>query len=126
MNQRLARATGRVAADLAERRATIGRRRGEPCLGETFLFRRAAGRGVEWAVVERRVDDGNLLLVPLDDFPFTGSRDVELPAASLGGVANVRCDVGVWLAPRAFRAERRTGMLPAEDLERVRGRRRAF
>ena len=126
MNQRLARATGRVAADLAERRAAIGRRRGEPCLGETFLFRRAAGRGVEWAVVERRADDGNLLLMPLDDFPFAGSRDVELPSASLGGVANVRCDVGVWLDPRVFRAERRTGMLPAEDLELVRRRRRAF
>ncbi len=38
----------------------------------------------------------------------------------------MRCDVGVWLEPDAFRAERRTGVLPAEDLERVRGRRHAF
>ena len=75
----------------------------------------ASARELEEQVVEvrRRVLDA-------------GSRDVELPSASLGGVANVRCDVGVWLDPRAFRAERRTGTLPAEDLELVRRRRRAF
>lgn len=122
--KRLADATGRVATDLAARRARIERHDGPSRLGETYSFQRTADLGLEWTVAERRVDDGNLLVLPVDDFSFAGSRDVALEETSLGGVARVRCDLGVWLDPGVFRAELRTGMLPAEDLARVRARRR--
>lgn len=112
-----------TAHNLAQRHNEVqSRGRPTPAVGDTFIFRN--NLDVEWAVVERRPDDERLLVLPLDDFPFVGSRDVELPEKALGGVANVRCGQGAWMDPVAFRGEQRTGILPAEELERVRGRRR--
>lgn len=118
-------ATEAAMAALGERRRQTERDAAEPPrLGDVYLFRRTAELPVEWVVAERRAEDGRLFVVPLDDFPFAGSRDVELSAPAARGAAIVRCDSGVWLEEAAFEAELSAGVLTAEDVERI-GEKRA-
>lgn len=120
-------ATEAAVAALAERRRHAERAAGKPPRpGDVFLFRRTAVFPVEWVVADDRAEDGRRFTVPLDDFPLAGSRDVELAAPAPGGAAVVRCDPGVWLEEAAFEGELRTGVLAAEDLERVREKRAAI
>ncbi len=98
-----------------------------PCPGDTFVLRETSETGVEWAIVERDPSDvRRLRVVPLDDYPQIGSRDVELQLGEPGRVANIRCDLDAWLDVSRFEVEHRTGMLPPEDLREIRHKRAAM
>ncbi|MEM7588315.1 MAG: hypothetical protein AAF560_33315 [Acidobacteriota bacterium] len=113
-------ATVKTAVDLKIRQGRLTQRRqGPPEVGDIFLSRRTAEVPVEWLVMETG-DDGRLRVMPLDDFPFVGSRDLELPARSLGGAGVLRCDLGEWVEPDAFEPELRTGALSLPEMETVR------
>ncbi len=115
-----------VAADLKRRQnAETARLADPPRPGDTFLSHRTAAFPVEWLMVEDD-EDGRVLVVPLDDHPFAGSRDLELPARSLGGAVVLRCDLDAWLDAESLEPELRTGALSAAELEQVRRKRRAI
>lgn len=114
--------TGKAALSLAEHEAAFGP--GDaPRLGDVYLFNETDVDGLEWAVVDLE-PGGRFLVVPLDDHPFVGSRDLELPIEALGGAACLRGGLEVWLNADRFDPEMRTGRLPDDELERVRQKRR--
>ncbi len=74
--------------------------------------------GVEWLVVEVE-GDGYALVVPADSLLLLGASDLAVADAAAGALS-LRCDLGVRLPPEVFRAEDRTALLAAADLEHVR------
>ncbi len=124
--ERLRLEFGEAAARFAGDRArTLSQKRWPPRLGDVFLLEETAGAApVEWVAVEQDAENlGLLLVVPADDNPFVGSRDVEVPAGAGGGLTSIRCDLGVWLDGRTLDPERRTGVLNLEIVQRVRRKR---
>ncbi len=112
-------ATG-VAHALAEVRSGVNH---PPRPGDTFLFRETSSYGVEWLVVEADLENQRrLLVVPVDDSPLVGSRDVEA-ADACDSPLSIRCASGVWLDAQAFDPELRTGSLQPEVVAEVRQRR---
>ncbi len=101
MNDNLTRerqlaATVRAGGELNSRQARLAERRFEPRPGDVFLSRRTAEYPVEWLMIEEDAA-GRARVVPVDEHPYAGSRDLELAPESLGGAGVVRCDLGVWL-----------------------------
>ena len=110
MKERQLDATVAVAAVLDARRAALAVRAPEPPRpGDVFLSRRTAEYPVEWMVVD--AEDVRVRVVVLDDHPYVGSRDLELPARSLGGAGVLRCDLDAWVDASELEAELRTGAL---------------
>ncbi len=95
-----------------------------PRPGQTYLNRRTAEFPVEWLVIE--ADAERLRVVPVDDHPLVGSRDLELPPTALGGPMVTRCDLDAWLDADRFEPELRTGMLEPSLLEQVHHKRDAI
>ena len=89
-----------------------------PQPGQTYLNRRTADFPVEWLVID--AEDERLRVVPLDDHPLVGSRDLALPPTALGGPMVTRCDLDAWLDAGCFESEPRTGVLEPSLLEQVR------
>jgi hypothetical protein len=110
-------------ARLAAQRAHQG---GRPAPGDLFILAATGDLPVEWAILDRRpAASGELLAVPADAYPATGSADVEVPAEAPGGPLNLRCRFSVWLDAGLFAAATRSGSLApetvAEALQRLRG-----
>ena len=117
--------TGEAAARLAaDDAALVDRGERPPQPGETFVFAGTGAAPVEWLFLERHAaDPRRALVVPVDDNPLVGNRDVALSAAEAGGcVARVRCGCGAWLDVEALEAALRTGVLLPEAVERARRR----
>ena len=90
--------------------AELERRKGLPAApGDLFVLAMTADLPVEWAILDRQPQSGELLAVPADSQPLVGSADV---AAAPDGSLVLRCRFGVWLAPAVFKTELRTGVLP--------------
>ncbi len=96
-----------------------------PRPGDVFLSRRTADFPVEWLMVEED-GGGRVQVLPLDEHPYVGSRDLELSSRSLGGVGVVRCDLDAWLDASQLEPDLRTAGLSELELGRVRRRRRAI
>ena len=111
--------TGEAAARYARQSARTARLEDRPPQpGDTFLFAEASALPVEWALLEPdAADPRRVLVAPVDDRPFAGSRDV-----ATAGVEVVRCGLATWLDLEALEVERRAGALEDEDLERARRR----
>ncbi len=115
-----------LAVELEERQSVETSRLSEPPRpGDTFLSRHTADFPVEWLVVDA-TEDGRVQVVPLDDHPLVGSRDLELPESSLGGAGVLRCDLDAWLDASELDPELRTGRLRASEVEAVRRKRRTI
>ncbi len=118
-------ATAEVAAELRSREAPLTLREpAPPRPGDVFLSRRTAELPVEWLVLD--AEAGRVRVVVLDDHPYAGSRDLELPSRSLGGAAVLRCDLDAWVDASELEAELRTGVLATSVVEDVRRKRRAI
>ncbi len=117
---------GEAAAHYAKGRARIeSQKRWSPRLGDTFLFIKEEGAApVEWVAVDQDPADLQcLLVVPVDDNPFIGSRDVEVPAQA-NGLTSIRCDLGIWLDGQTLDPSLRTGVLELEIVSQVRRKQR--
>ncbi len=95
-----------------------------PRPGQTYLNRRTAEFPVEWLVID--ADAERLRVIPVDDHPLVGSRDLELPPAALGGPMVTRCDLDAWLDADRFEPDLRTGVLETALLEQVHHKREAI
>ncbi len=125
-HERQLAATVEAAAELNSRQDRLGSRRSEPPRpGDVFLSRRTAEFPVEWLMVEEDAG-GRARVVPVDEHPYAGSRDLELAPESLGGAGVVRCDLDEWLDASELDPELRTGALTELELGRVRRKRRAI
>lgn len=94
-----------------------------PSAGEMYLCQRTAEFPVEWLVLE----GGDLLhLVPVDDYPLTGSHDVELTSLATGSAAVARCHINALADASRFEPELRTRVLTEAELERVQAKRVAI
>lgn len=117
--------TAEVAAELAERQATVAARLTEPPRpGDVYLSRRTADFPVEWLVLDH--ENGRVRVVPFDDHPFAGSRDLAVPPRTLGGAGVLRCDLDAWIDTADLEPELRTGALTEIEVQRVRRKRRAI
>lgn len=98
--------------------AALARRHGRPIEpGDLCALPATADFPVEWAVVERGLDDpGRLLAVPADTFPPAGTGDVEIPESDPAGPLRLRCRHALWVDERTFGTARRTGVLAARWL----------
>ncbi len=123
--ERLRIRTAEVAARWARERAAIaGPEERSPRPGDTFVFAETSACPVEWAVLERDPAGAQrLLVVPVDENPLVGSRDVAAGDGATDGVAHLRCAQGVGIDVDAFTPELRTGVLNPEMLERARCKR---
>lgn len=90
--------------------------------GDLFVLRATADLPVEWAILDRRPGNGELLAVPADASPFAGSADVEVPATASGGPICLRCRFGTWLDARLFEPGLRSGSLAPETVAEARQR----
>ncbi len=125
-HQRQLAATVEAAAELNARRAAGPERAAEPPRpGEVFLSRRTADFPVEWLIIEAD-GDGGARVVPVDEHPYAGSRDLELSPVSLGGAGVVRCDLDAELDASVLEPELRTATLTETELDRVRRKCRAI
>jgi hypothetical protein len=98
----------------------LERRKDLPAVpGDLFVLPATAELPVEWAILDRNPGSGELLAVPVDYHPLTGSADV---AAEPEGSLVLRCRFGVWLPPALFKAELRTGVLADEIVTAARHR----
>ena len=95
---------------------------GRPCVGELYLSRKTAGFPVEWLVIE--AEGPRLRVVPVDEYPLTGSRDVDLSSDRAPGVAVARCGHSDWVNATVFEPELRTDMLETTVLQSVHDKRR--
>ncbi len=116
-------ATLAAAAELDERQTTRAPRGEGPKRGDVFLTRRTADFPVQWLVLD--TVDERVEVVPVDEHPYAGSRDLELPTPTLGGDAVVRCDLDAWTDAAELEPELRTATLTQLEVERVRRKRRA-
>jgi hypothetical protein len=96
---------------------------GPPAPGDLFVLAATSGLPVEWAVLDRRTGRpgfsgkaGELLVVPADTQPLTGSADVEVPAGAPGGPLSLRCGFGIWVDAGLFAAATRSGALSPETV----------
>ncbi len=96
----------------------------EPRPGQTYLNRRTAEFPVEWLIID--TDGKRARVIPVDDHPLVGSRDLELPTTALGGPMVTRCDLDAWLDADRFEPDLRTGMLEPSLLEQIRHKRQAI
>jgi hypothetical protein len=110
------RAFGRTREAAARERwtaAVLARRRGRPLEpGDLCVLPATEAYPVEWALVERDLEDpGRLLAVPADTFPPAGSADVEVAASETAGPLRLRCRHALWVSEGALAPARRTGVL---------------
>ncbi len=125
-HQRQLAATVEAAAELNARRDAQASRTPEPPRpGDVFLSRLTADFPVEWLMIEED-EDGGARVVPIDEHPYAGSRDLELSPEILGGAGVVRCDLDVRLDASVLEPELRTAALTGLELGRVRRKRRAI
>lgn len=112
--------TGKAARAAAEQAAPAEREGRQSQPGDRFVFAETRAYPVEWVLLERDpADPGRALVVPIDDHPLVGSRDV---AVATGGAAIFRCGLGTWLDARALDPERRVGVVEDGILEHARHR----
>ncbi|MEM9598820.1 MAG: hypothetical protein AAGD06_31420 [Acidobacteriota bacterium] len=96
--------------------------------GDIFVLPGDAGAQLEWTVLER--SGQTALVVPLDDQPFAGSTDLEIPESldsdegTFRGPATLRCGFAVELGAEALADAKRTGRLAPEAIHRARETRR--
>ncbi len=93
---------------------------GPPETGDLFVLRATRDLPVEWAVLDRRPEGGELLAVPADVSPFAGSADVEVPATEPGGPLCLRCRFVAWLDAGLFEPRLRSGSLSPETVAEAR------
>lgn len=93
--------------------AVLARRRGRPLEpGDLCVLPATEAYPVEWALVERDLEDpGRLLAVPADTFPPAGSGDVEVPESETAGPLRLRCRFALRVPEGALAPARRTGVL---------------
>ncbi len=117
--------TGKAARRAAQEHQAIRFRVTHPAApGDVFVVRETAGHPVEWAVVDAHaVDDGRLLVVPVDNYPQLGSRDIGLRLGTSGRIANVRCDLDTWVDAAVLDPGLRTATMTDDELAGVRARR---
>ena len=108
----------RLLLTARERARALGS--GPPEPGDLFVLRATADLPVEWAVLDRRAEGGELLAVPADVSPFAGSADVEVPAMAPGGPLCLRCRFGAWLDAGLFEPGLRSGALAPETVAEAR------
>ncbi len=118
-------ATVTAGAEIDARQNALAELSAPPRPGDVFLSRRTADYPVEWLVIEDG-ENGRARVVPVDEHPYAGSRDLELAAESLGGAAVVRCDLDAQIDATELEPELRTGALRELELGRVRRKRRAI
>lgn len=108
--------------------AALARRRGRPIEpGDLCVLPATAAYPVEWAVVERGLDDpGQLLAVPADTFPPVGTGDTEIPESDPAGPLRLRCRHALWVNEETFGKARRTGVLAARWLREAGARHEAL
>ncbi len=118
-------ATVEAIAKLDARQAGVAKRLPKPARpGEVFLSRSTADFPVEWLLIEEGA--GGARVVPVDEHPYAGSRDLELTPEALGGAGVVRCDLDAWIDVAELEPELCTGALSELELVRVRRKRRAI
>lgn len=83
--------------------------------GDLFVLAATADLPVEWAILDRR-SSGELLAVPADTCPLSGSADVKVEERAPGGPLVLRCRFGLWLAANVFDPALRTGSLAADTV----------
>lgn len=110
--------TGEAAALFARSAARLAQRRDQPPRpGDTFMFAEVSALPVEWALLgSDEADPRRVLVAPVDDRPYAGSRDV----AATDGVAILRCGLATWLDLQAVDPETRAGALEAGVVDRAR------
>ena len=112
--------TGEVAARFRQDRAELSERRREsPRPGEAFVFAETRDLPVEWILLERDAAKQRALVVPVDDNPLRGSRDIATSDTADSAV-HFRCGHGSWIDVGAFDPELRSGVFSSEALERAR------
>ena len=124
MRERQLAATVAAAAAIDARQSARAEP-GPPRPGDVFLSRRTDEYPVEWLMVEDN-EANRARVVPVDEHPYVGSRDLELAPESLGGAGVVRCDLDAWIDAAELEPELRTGAVTELELGRVRRKRRAI
>lgn len=89
----------------------------KPQPGEIYLSRRTAEFPVEWLVLA--TEGKRLQVVPVDDYPLVGSKDVELSRTAHLGTAVARCGLEAWTPAVAFAPELRTAVLEGAEFGRL-------
>jgi len=123
LRERLRLETGAAGVVHADVEAEIRCRRGEPLkAGDLCVLRQTADWAVEWAILDRDVDQAaeKLLVVPVDTNSLVGSADVAVPAGELRGALTLRCGYGAWRSAEIFASHRRTGFLTPDWVQRAR------
>ena len=111
-----------MARQKAEEKHLAASANGMAEAGDLFVSRASGNLPIEWLVVT--CEPSRLLVLPVDDSPLEGSRDLEV--ARPHGTSWVRCGVAQRIGHRAFEPALRTGKLGSAALAAVREHRRSL
>lgn len=87
--------------------------------GDVLVLPAASHSLVEWIVVEVNLREGRVWIVPGDDRPMLGSRDLAIDAAAMPGISVVRWGLGAWIDMQLLDPLWFVGQMPADIVERV-------
>ncbi len=95
-----------AAEDAGRRRlgANTSRSGDQARIGDVLLEPTTSDLAVEWVVIDRRETPASLLLIPADDDPLIGSRDLATRDTQATGPLVLRCGFGLWLSPDRLHA----------------------
>lgn len=94
----------------------LAQRTDTPQAGDIYLFKYTAE--LHWVVLQQQ-GQWQFLVVPADNFPLTGSNDVQLPETALCSPLTLRCAQTITLQKNHFKQAIRVGILEDWHLQRA-------
>lgn len=90
----------------------------EPRRGELYVLHETADFPIQWLVLEITKTE-SISVVPVDDHPLIGSRDVAIRDSEYNSDLVARCAEAIEAPATAFRKDLRVGEVPGAELNRV-------
>jgi hypothetical protein len=111
-----------VSAEIARKqerlKEELSKSSSRPQPGDIFIFKYPETLGIQWAIVGSSQENSQLLVVPADNNPMVGSKDIGIPDKALSGPVTLRCGYSFSMNPEQFEKDcLRVGMLEDWDLQ---------
>ncbi len=111
-----------LSAELARKqeqlREELSKCSSRPQPGDIFIFKYPKTLGIQWVIVGSSQENSQLLVVPADNNPMVGSKDIGISDKALSGPVTLRCGYSFSMSPQQFKKDcLRVGLLEEWDLQ---------
>jgi len=111
-----------LSAELARKqeqlREELSKCSSRPQPGDIFIFKYPKTLGIQWVIVGSSQENSQRLVVPADNNPMVGSKDIGISDKALSGPVTLRCGYSFSMSPQQFKKDcLRVGLLEEWDLQ---------